>query len=141
MHALEKDKTIKEVMTTIDKTFMLEVSVKLTFDVMLEIYKSGYTRIPIYENDRQNVMGILYTKDLILLDAEDELEIRSVLAFHGMNQAKLISDTTLLHEVLNIFKASCEHLMIGVDMNTKKGMLLPCSDKDITQLHFSSSQS
>lgn len=41
---------------------------KLNFEHMLEIYKSGYTRIPVYDKDPQNIIGILYTKDLILVD-------------------------------------------------------------------------
>ena len=41
---------------------------KLNFDNMLEIYKSGYTRIPVYDTQPQAIIGILYTKDLILVD-------------------------------------------------------------------------
>ncbi|GMH40825.1 hypothetical protein BSKO_08729 [Bryopsis sp. KO-2023] len=114
--ALEyKDKCVKEVMTTIDKTFMLEMSVKLDFETMLDVYKSGYTRIPVYEIDRGNIVGVLYTKDLVLLDADDEIEVRAVLAFHGLNHAKFISDMTKLHDVLNIFKTSYTHLMVARD--------------------------
>lgn len=29
---------------------------------MLDIYKCGYTRIPVYESLRQNIIGILYAK-------------------------------------------------------------------------------
>jgi len=42
--------------------------VRLNFDNMLEIYKSGYTRIPVYDTQPQAIIGILYTKDLILVD-------------------------------------------------------------------------
>ena len=31
-------------------------------------WSSGYTRIPVYEKDPQGIIGILYTKDLILVD-------------------------------------------------------------------------
>ena len=41
---------------------------RLNFDNMLEIYKSGYTRIPVYDTHPQAIIGILYTKDLILVD-------------------------------------------------------------------------
>lgn len=117
----QQDKCIKDVMTTIDKTFMLEISVKLTFDVLLEIYKSGYTRVPVYENKRQNVLGVLFTKDLILVDADDEIEVRAVLAFHGLNRAKFVPDTTRLHDALNIFKTSYMHLMMATDSTTNSG--------------------
>ena len=47
---------------------MVEAHVRLNFDNMLEIYKSGYTRIPVYDTHPQAIIGILYTKDLILVD-------------------------------------------------------------------------
>ena len=49
-------------MTPLDKVFMIEASVRLNFDNMLYIYRSGYTRIPVYENDRRLVIGILFVK-------------------------------------------------------------------------------
>lgn len=43
--------------------------------------QSGFTRIPVYSGVRQNICGILYVKDLILIDPDDETELGSVLAF------------------------------------------------------------
>jgi metal transporter CNNM len=62
---------------------MVESHTRLTFQVLMDIYKSGFTRIPVYEIDRQNIVGILFTKDLILIDPDDEIEIAAVLSFHG----------------------------------------------------------
>ena len=59
---------MKDVMTPMDKVYMVEASVRLNFEHMMDIYKSGYTRIPVYERDPQTIIGILYTKDLILVD-------------------------------------------------------------------------
>lgn len=36
---------------------------------------------PIFCGDIQNVVGILYAKDLILLDPDDEIEIGAVVSF------------------------------------------------------------
>ena len=65
---LVQDKRVKDVMTPMNKVYMIEAGVRLNFEHMLEIYKSGYTRIPVYDKDPQNIIGILYTKDLILVD-------------------------------------------------------------------------
>jgi CBS domain containing-hemolysin-like protein len=35
----------------------------------------------VYESARQNIVGILYVKDLILVDPDDETELSAVLAF------------------------------------------------------------
>ena len=60
---------------------MLDISRKLTFDTMLEIYKSGYTRIPVYENSREYIKGILFVKDLILIDPDDEITLEAITTF------------------------------------------------------------
>jgi metal transporter CNNM len=70
-------------MTPIDKVFMLEARTKLTFDTMLDIYKSGYTRIPVYDGtvSKDRVISVLYVKDLILVDPDDEIEVQTVVSF------------------------------------------------------------
>ena len=68
-------------MTAIEQCFMLEKSLRLTFQTMLAIYKSGFTRIPVYQGEKQNIVAVLYAKDLILIDPDDSIEIGTVLSF------------------------------------------------------------
>jgi len=44
---------VQDVMTPLGQCFMLDKSLRLTFQSMLAIYKSGFTRVPIFEEDRQ----------------------------------------------------------------------------------------
>lgn len=60
---------------------MLDMSVRLTFQTMMAIYKSGFTRIPVFSGERQNVVGVLYAKDLILVDPDDCIQVATVLSF------------------------------------------------------------
>lgn len=69
-------------MTPIEKVYMLEATRKLDFETMLEIYKSGFTRIPVYEGgSRDRVSSMLFVKDLILVDPDDEIEVQTVVSF------------------------------------------------------------
>ena len=115
--ALEyKDKTVADVMTTIEKVFMLDLQTRLIFPVLMEIYKSGFTRIPIYEFDRQNIVGILFTKDLILIDPDDGVEIAAVISFHGNREGGFVRgvpDDTSLDKVFREFKSSYLHLLVA----------------------------
>lgn len=36
--------------------------------------------MPVFDGERQNIVGILYSKDLILVDPDDEIEIGAVLS-------------------------------------------------------------
>jgi len=117
--ALEyKMKRVKEVMTDLDKCFMMELNTRLTFQIMLEIYKSGFTRIPIYKTTRPNVVGILFVKDLILVDPDDEVEVRAILSFHGDRSAgyvRRVSDNVTLDRVFKYFKTSFIHLLFACE--------------------------
>jgi hypothetical protein len=42
-----------------------------------EIFKSGYSRIPVYGVDRHDIIGLILTKDLIFLDPDVRTDTRS----------------------------------------------------------------
>lgn len=55
-------------MTPWDKAFTIKADDKLDYDMMCKIFKSGYSRIPVVDpNARETVVGLLYSKDLILI--------------------------------------------------------------------------
>ena len=49
---------VKEVMTPMERTFLLDVDEKLSFETMAKIFKSGYSRIPVYEVSRVRISRI-----------------------------------------------------------------------------------
>ena len=75
--------------------------------------------IPVWEGHRQNIIGILYTKDLILVDPDDEVEVRAIIALQGCasgggnnsDGVQYILDVTPLNEVFKLFKTCGTHLM------------------------------
>jgi len=46
-------------MTPLDKLYMLEINRKLDKNLMREIYEKGFSRIPVYKNNRENIIGCL----------------------------------------------------------------------------------
>lgn len=61
------DKKAGEIMTPRDRCFLLSEGTMLTQSVLRNIKEQGYTRIPIYYKKRRNIVGVLFTKDLITL--------------------------------------------------------------------------
>lgn len=49
MRFLLQNIAVKDVMTPIERTFMLSVDDKLSFETIAKIFKTGFSRIPIYE--------------------------------------------------------------------------------------------
>jgi len=72
------DSQAKDIM--IPRIDMTLASVDSTYDEILEIFRSEkYTRIPIYEETVDNVIGIINVKDLLLFDTRDAFNIRGIL--------------------------------------------------------------
>jgi metal transporter CNNM len=67
--------------------FMLDINGKLDFDTILEMYKRGHTRVPICDGDPMNpqndIVGLILTKDLMLVDPDDTIETRTLLHYCG----------------------------------------------------------
>ena len=100
---------VKEVMTPMENTFMLEVDERLSFETIGKIFKSGYSRIPVFEISRNNIIGLLFVKDLIFLDPEDGVPVRSFIQIFGRNVHLVWPDDTL-GDVLADLKKGKSHL-------------------------------
>ncbi len=72
------DAQAKEVMVPrIDMTF---ADVNSSYDELIQIFKEDkYTRLPIYEDTTDNVVGILNMKDLLLCDDKEHFSVRDIM--------------------------------------------------------------
>lgn len=72
------DHQAKDIM--IPRVDMCFLKLDATYEEFMEIYKEDkFTRIPVYEETRDNVIGILNVKDLILYDKEQEFHVKDFL--------------------------------------------------------------
>ncbi len=55
-------KTVHEVMTPMERVYSLSIDAKLDFETLKTIYSSGHSRIPIYEEKKDNIIAILHSK-------------------------------------------------------------------------------
>merc|ERR1712013_730286 len=82
-----KQKTVIDVMTHLDDCYMLPIDTLLNFETISEIKDQGYSRIPVYDGERVNIVHILFAKDLLFIDPDDEKPIEEVCKFYK-NEAK-----------------------------------------------------
>ena len=68
------------------------------------IYEQGYSRIPIYDGDRDNIVGILMSRDLILANIDDSLFTIQQLSSIFVREVIAIDHKTSLETVLRFFK-------------------------------------
>ena len=90
------DSEAKEIMVPrIDMTF---VDVNASYEKLLEIFREAkYTRLPVYEDTTDNVIGILNVKDLLLYDDRTNFSIRSIMrepffTYEHKNTAELLKE-------------------------------------------------
>eukprot|EP00920_Eleutheroschizon_duboscqi_P021586 GHVT01051251.1.p1 GENE.GHVT01051251.1~~GHVT01051251.1.p1 ORF type:complete len:334 (+),score=61.51 GHVT01051251.1:327-1328(+) len=103
---------VDAVMTPMHKVFGLEVESVFDYATASSLLRSGYTRIPVLDRSRpQSVCGLLHAKDLILMDANGTLPMRTIVKLFGRNVYAVDADATLL-SLLSDFKKGHSHLAV-----------------------------
>ncbi|XP_059508958.1 metal transporter CNNM1 [Stegostoma tigrinum] len=117
--ALElRKKTVEDVLTPLGDCFMLSYEAVLDFATMSEIMQSGYTRIPVYENERSNIVDILYVKDLAFVDPDDDMPLATMTKFYN-HPLHFVFNDAKLDTVLEDFKKGKSHLAIVQRVNNE----------------------
>ena len=106
-----KDKCVREVMTPLEDAYMLAETTRLTFAVVREIFEHGFSRVPVYAGARENIVGLLFVKDLIFVDPEDEVLVKDYLMVFERS-LELVDAQQNLDDVLRMFKRGRGHLAL-----------------------------
>lgn len=104
------DTTVKEVMVPrIDVIFLSkDISLKEMFELIIGC---GHSRFPVYEETIDNVIGMLYVKDLLkYLTDREEINIESIL-----RKPYFIPESKRLDTLLREFKRRHVHIAVSVD--------------------------
>ncbi|EER07773.1 hypothetical protein Pmar_PMAR020311, partial [Perkinsus marinus ATCC 50983] len=66
---------VKDVMTPLDQVAMYSADQPLDAKTLQDIVEKGHSRLPIYQDHKHNVHGMLLVKRLITLNPGDEVRI------------------------------------------------------------------
>ncbi|XP_062995538.1 metal transporter CNNM3 [Elgaria multicarinata webbii] len=113
-----RNKTVEDVLTPLDECFMLNAGAVLDFNNMSMIMQSGYTRIPVYEDERTNLVDMLYVKDLALVDPDDCTPLSTIIKFYN-HPLHFVFNDTKLDAVLEEFKRGKSHMAIVQKVNNE----------------------
>ncbi|XP_018331048.1 metal transporter CNNM4 [Agrilus planipennis] len=119
--ALElRKKTVADVMTKIEDVFMLDYEAVLDFETVSEIMKSGFSRVPVYEGSRNNIVTMLYIKDLAFVDPDDNTPLKTLCQFY-QNPCNFVFEDTTLDVMFKIFKEGNKGHMAFVQRVNNEG--------------------
>jgi len=78
--------------------------------IIPQVIQAAHSRFPVFENNRDNVIGILLAKDLLRHSTEEDFDIRE-----WLRPAVFIPESKRLSVLLKDFRSNRNHLAIVVD--------------------------
>ncbi|NMM14011.1 MAG: CBS domain-containing protein [Rhodoferax sp.] len=103
------DMTAGDVM--VPATQMDIININEPYDALLHgVIDTAHSRFPVYETDRENIIGILMAKDLLKLQRAPELNIRALL-----RPVVFVPESKRLNDLLREFQGNRNHQAIVID--------------------------
>ena len=103
------DMTAGDVMVAAPRMDRLDI--QAPYDELLAVViETGHSRFPVYDGERDNIIGILLAKDLLKLQRAPELNLRTLL-----RPAVFVPESKRLNELLRDFRSNRNHLAIVID--------------------------
>jgi len=87
------------------------ININAPFDELLHVViDTAHSRFPVYDGERENIIGILMAKDLLKLQRAPELNIRALL-----RPAVFVPESKGLNDLLREFRGNRNHLAVVID--------------------------
>lgn len=103
------NKMAREIMVPRTDTFMLDVNEDVSENIQAAL-DSPYTRIPIYDDDKDNIIGVLHLKNLLKESKNtpiEKIDFRKI-----MNEPLFVPETILTDELMSYLKKSHNQLAL-----------------------------
>ncbi len=116
------DMTAGDVMVAAPRMDLIDIDAP--YDELLHlVIDTAHSRFPVYEKDRENVIGILMAKDLLKLQRAPELNLRALL-----RPAVFVPESKGLNDLLREFRGNRNHLAIVIDEFGRTAGLITIED-------------
>jgi magnesium and cobalt transporter len=103
------DMTAGDVMVAAPRMDLVDID--SPYETLLHtIIDTAHSRFPVYEGEKENIIGILLAKDLLKLQRSPTLNIRALL-----RPAAFVPESKGLNDVLHDFRGNRNHLAIVID--------------------------
>lgn len=103
------DLTAGDVMVAAPRMDLINIDASLE-DSLHQVIDTGHSRFPVYESNREDIIGILLAKDLLKLQRAPELNIRTLL-----RPPVFIPESKSLNDLLREFRNTRNHMALVVD--------------------------
>ena len=106
--------TIEDVM--VHRSAMQALDIKMSPDAIItEVVRSQYTRLPVYEDNLENIVGVLHAKDVLRAIRRAGGQMHRFNIRRIMVKPWFVPETTTLKEQLNAFLERKSHFALVID--------------------------
>jgi len=105
---------VEDVMIHRKNVIMLDVGLPAE-QIVKEVLDSGHSRIPLYEEDQDNIIGVLHVKDILKSISKANGDFSAVNAKKIMRETWFVPETTSVVKQLRAFQQKREHFALVVD--------------------------
>ncbi len=103
------EQTVGDIMVPRSRMDMLDITQPLP-ELLAKVIETAHSRFPVFEGDRDNIIGLLLAKDLLRCILEPQTDVRSL-----VRTAVFIPESKRLNVLLHEFRASRNHQAIVID--------------------------
>lgn len=108
------DKIAREIM--VPRTDIVGFEISATFEeVLTQVSEERYTRYPVYDGDRDNILGFLNIKDFLTLGMNNRINPATFKLEDFINPVIRTIETTPIHNLLQIMQKKRIHIAILLD--------------------------
>mmetsp|Transcript_105218 Transcript_105218/g.234879 ORF Transcript_105218/g.234879 Transcript_105218/m.234879 type:complete len:388 (-) Transcript_105218:53-1216(-) len=111
-----KNQPVSNQMTRLDCVFSLSIDTIFDKDAFLQVLQKGHTRIPVFEGAPDNIVSVLYCKNLLGIGFEHKISLRQVTkTFKSQNRLIRIPASSSCGEAFDICMKERQHLLLVTD--------------------------
>jgi magnesium and cobalt transporter len=103
------EQTVIDIMVPRARMDLLDVSESIA-DLLPDIIETAHSRFPVFEESRDNIIGVVMTKDLLRYMVEPTLTLRDL-----VRPAVFIPETKRLNVLLQEFRSNRNHIAVVID--------------------------
>ena len=103
------DLSASEVMVAAPRMDLLDIDAPFE-ELMNQVIRTAHSRFPVYQGERENIIGVLLAKDLLKLWRSPNLNIRTL-----VRPALFVPESKSLNDLVREFRSSRSHLAIVID--------------------------
>lgn len=108
------DRNAGDIMT--HRTDVTAVEPDCTLEEIISIgLTEGFSRVPVYEDDLDNIIGVVYVKDLLRYINADSVEEKKFNVRDVMHAPLFVPETKKCRELFLVFKSRKQHFAVVVD--------------------------